>query len=68
MPRIDNEKAEKARQFLYSGEAFKERETTVEEYRAAEEGGSAEIKEESPESAKRLEEARSALFDGKLFK
>ena len=68
MPRIDNEKAAKAREFIYSGEAFKETETPLEEYKAVEKGEEVVRRDESPESVKRLDEARSALFDGKLFK
>lgn len=68
MERIDTEKASKAREYIYSGKVFKEgvRETAQEE--AVEEPKKVEVEGSPEERGKRLESAREALFNGKLFK
>ena len=68
MERIDTEKASKAREYIYSGKVFKEgvRDTAQEE--AVEEPKKVEVEGSAEERGKRLESAREALFNGKLFK
>lgn len=68
MERIDTEKASKAREYIYSGKVFKDgvRETAQEE--PVEEPAKVEVEGSAEERSKRLESAREALFNGKLFK
>lgn len=68
MEHIDAKKASEARDYIYSGKVFSDgirdevREEPVEEVEKE------ELKVETDERMKRLEEARNALFSGKLFK
>ena len=75
MSRIESERAEKAREFLYSGEAFKEKDEQPESEVAPEtekqpenEAQEQNVEEDVAKRSDRLETAREALFSGKIFK
>ncbi|MBR4757764.1 MAG: hypothetical protein IK084_03040 [Bacteroidaceae bacterium] len=68
MARIENERAEKARQYIYSGKAFKESALPVEDIDASKVKDESGKGEKKPVEIERLSDARDALFSGKLFK
>ena len=68
MSKIDEEKASKAQDYIYSGKVFEDgvrEEAANEPQDEKEETRSEKLTEER---SKRLDEARDALFSGKLFK